>query len=179
MFQLENHNLKRVFLRGESMIGKTTFMRKICYDWAKEFENSAESKKKDKQISPTQILKEFTLILPILLRLVRPYQTLHDVIGEQFNFFSETDIRTVLYMVAHDTSMLLLDGLDEYNNLSTDINQIIRGQYFPETYCFIISSRDGVSNLGERMKCWHVIADFIRLNKREIEQYVKVIIFIS
>ena len=79
IFEKENYDTTNfIILKGEPMAGKTTFVQKLCNDWAVSL---TQNKHEDS-------LFYFKLLLPIVLRLVKRDSSLLQILQYQFDFFT-------------------------------------------------------------------------------------------
>lgn len=103
---------KRILVRGSPGIGKTTFIRKLAYDWATEIASEGTP---DKQAA---VLRNFELLITVNLKEVSNFQSLQDVINHA-NVFADEDkslTEGLLHYITNNQEKVLFvfDGFDEY-----------------------------------------------------------------
>ena len=124
---------KRLVVIGQPGAGKTTFVKHIVYKWA----NYVEGNEKN---AP---LNHFVLVIPIVLRLVKPYATLTDILREQLPL-NELDICIIQHTMKCSTHlMLVMDGYDEMACQGI-IQKIIRKEKFPNATVIITTRPHGL-----------------------------------
>ena len=102
---------KRIFVQGETGIGKTTFVKKLLVDWS----NLEEAKMGEEQ---KDALRKFHLVLAVNLKEVSECQTLEEVISRS-RLFPKDDKKSVDDLLCfteenQDKVLLVFDGYDEY-----------------------------------------------------------------
>ena len=119
--------VKKILIKGDPGIGKTTLIKKITWDWA------------------TGTFTQFIIVLVVFLKLVKPGESIENVIIKQRPELEGMNITQkklgVLLETFGNRCLLILDGLDEHAlGENEDVLKIIRGQKL--LYCnVIISSR--------------------------------------
>ena len=145
-------------VRGEPASGKTTFLRKISFDWA-----SLHGTNQDTQATEgLDSLKPYTLLIPVILRLVKQGASWEDTVQDQMDFLSDKHILTLKWLLRTkpEKIIVILDGLDEFNEkMSKDITNIMKGNKFNKICCVITSRPEAVSR----------ICDWVRIKYREAE----------
>ena len=117
----------KILFKGDPGIGKTTLLKKMGWDWAKRFFNG------------------FSVVFMILLKLVRPDETIGKAIIHQtpiLKGLKVTQQKLDRFLEKFgDKCLLLLDGLDEYvGGENTDVHKIIKGEKYLSC-SVVISSR--------------------------------------
>ena len=107
---------KKVLVTGDPGKGKSTFVKKIAWDWSRG------------------VFVDITLVLVVQLKLVGPDDTIESIIIRQCPpleglKISEKKLRHILDTFGK-RCLLILDGLDEYDGKNEDVWKIIRGQKF-------------------------------------------------
>ena len=107
---------KKVLVTGDPGKGKSTFVKKIAWDWSRG------------------VFVDITLVLVVQLKLVGSDDTIESIIIRQCPpleglKISEKKLRHILDTFGK-RCLLILDGLDEYDGKNEDVWKIIRGQKF-------------------------------------------------
>ena len=134
--------------------GKTTFVKRICYLWAHKFNQKAGEE-------AFEMLEDYKLVVPILLKLIKHENTLTEILTSQLPCLNICEVCAVLkhqQKYPRDT-LLLLDGYDEYTGKSF-IEKVILKNESPTVLC-ITTSRA------------HAIEQIKRHSSRAVEQHVK------
>ena len=102
---------KRILVRGETGIGKTTFVKKLLVDWSNLEDAKMDEERKD-------ALRKFDLVLAINLKDVSKCQTFDEVVSHS-RLFPEDEERSVDDLLCYirknqDKVLLVFDGYDEY-----------------------------------------------------------------
>ena len=145
-FQDETGKPVRVIVKGKPASGKTTFVKKVCSEWSTLHKNSEEpvcSEIKD-------VLGQYDLLIPVILRLVKHGASLEDTIKDQIEL-DEKKMLILKWMLKRTArTVLVFDGLDEYNiNRSSDITSVMKGNTFKHV---IITSRAEAANKTQEWK---------------------------
>ena len=146
---------KKVLFKGIPGIGKTTLIKKICWDWAKG------------------LFTTFSMVFLVLLKLVEPGEAIENIIIEQRPELEEMGITPKKLKTFLDKfgsrCLIILDGLDEHElGQNKDVVKIIRGQKL--LYCnVIVTSRPhtcaGVEN------CFQAIVRVKGFTRKHAEQF--------
>ena len=146
VFQDETGKPVRVIVKGEPASGKTTFVKKVCSEWStlhKRCEEPVCSEIKD-------VLGEYDLLIPIILRLVKHGASLEDTIKDQIELDEKKMLILKWMLKKTERTVLVFDGLDEYNiNRSSDITSVMKGNTFKHV---IITSRAEAANKTQEWK---------------------------
>lgn len=129
----------RILVQGPAGIGKTTFTRKLAYDWATEI---ASEETADKQ---APVLRNFELLIAVNLKDVSNFQSLQDVINHANIFADEDKSLTeglLHYISDHQEKVLFVfDGYDEYRcRCDSEVYEIFRKEKF-RNCCVLLTSR--------------------------------------
>ena len=163
----------RVVLQGNPMSGKTTFLRKVAYDWAQTVTTLDENAN-----SRTSILSKYKAVIPLLLRLVdNDTEELLKVVQSQMDFLENEDMATLEWLMGQEPEKLLwiVDGLDEYQiNEASELYKFLKGRFCKKSCCVITTRTEGLSKMDEQWKRnIQVEAVLQGFNQREIEKYTK------
>ena len=105
---------KKILAKADPGMGKSTFGKKIAFDWAKG------------------VFTAVSVVFFVSMKLIRPGQTIENVIIDQYppleaSRINERSLKTILDMFG-EKCLLILDGLDEHALRSyDDILKIIQG----------------------------------------------------
>ena len=123
----EESETKKVLMKGDPGIGKTTVSKKISWDWA------------------VGLFRVFTLVFFVSLKLVKPGDAIENIIIQQTPALESLSIRQkqlkmILEKFGH-RCLLILDGIDEIDLKKNDeILKVIRGHKL--LYCnLLVTSR--------------------------------------
>ena len=160
----------RFLLRGEPTAGKTTFLRKICRDWA-----SLHTEDEEAELDVKQKLSEFRLVLPVILRAVQPDTDLSDTVQRQTGI-NDTDIHTMMYILNTEPNkvIFIFDGLDEFNlETNKEITEIMEKRKYKKSTCIITTRPEA----ADKVKHWtHVIykqAELLGFSKENIKKFIE------
>lgn len=158
---------KRILVEGQAGIGKSTFVKKLCLDWAEP----------DKTIvsEETNVLKKFELVLFIKLREVSHCQTLRDVIRCSDLFAEENKHLTddlLSYITENQSEVLLVfDGYDEYGKGSdSDVYRVFNADYLRDI-CVLMTSRS--SQADDVREYADVQAEVTGFSAEDIKEYLE------
>ena len=143
-------------IRGEPTLGKTTCFKKICFDWASLYDTN------------------YTLLIPVILKLVEPEATWKKTVQDQIDL-SDKHLQTLEHLLETQPEKILFifDGFDEYNEeTSKELTKIMMGKMFRKAYCVITSRPEAVS----RKKQWdrkYKEAELQRFSDKHIKDYIQ------
>ena len=114
---------KKILIKGDPGKGKTTLMKKMGWDWA------------------TGMFKKFSFVFFVFLKLVRPQETIENVVIRQHPVLKATNVKAnrvkEILEIFGDRCLIIFDGLDEHAvGQNQDVLEIIRGEKLP--HCNII-----------------------------------------
>ena len=159
-------------VRGEPASGKTTFLRKISFDWA-----SLHGTKQDTQSTEgLDSLKPYTLLIPVILRLVKQGASWEDTVQDQMDFLSDKYILTLkwLFRTKPEKIIVILDGLDEFNEkMSKDITNIMKGNKFDKICCVITSRPEAVSRIRDWVRIKYREAELKGFDHKHVQDYIE------
>ena len=161
----------KIMVRGAPSAGKTTILRKICFDWASLQLHPGQS---SDGISET--LGQFKLVLPIILRLVEENVSLNDTLLYQMDFLTEKHFQTLHWLMEHDPNKILfiLDGLDEYSDeTNKEITDIMKGNKLNKVNYLITSRPHAVEQVKEWKRILMKEAELLGFDKIHVKEYIR------
>ena len=154
------HRRKKVLIKGHPGKGKTTLMKKMGWDWA------------------AGIFKKFSIFFFIFLKLVRPQETIENVIIHHHPILKATNtkpsrLKQILETFG-DRCLIIFDGLDEHAlGKNQDVLEIIRGEKLP--YCsIVVTSRPHCTAQFEQY--FHTIAQVDGFTEEKARQFAMCIL---
>ena len=128
---------KRILLKGQTGIGKSTFVKKLLVDWVGVNKGSGDEQ--------AAVLKNFELVVAVDLKEVSKCQSLRDVITLSNVFAKEDKYMTeglVDYISNNQEKVLLIfDGYDQYRvGCASEIYEIFHGNSL-RNCCVLITTR--------------------------------------
>ncbi len=131
----DNFSSKRILVKGNPGIGKTTFARKVAWDWAKK------------------VTKFFSLTFLITLKYVGPNDELEDMIIKQNpslqdrSIVNRHDIRAILHQYG-SRCLIILDGYDEIADAYLKhVEDIIQNKSYRNCNLIVTSRPNAVKNI--------------------------------
>ena len=159
-------------VRGEPASGKTTFLRKISFDWA-----SLHGTNQDTQSTEgLDSLKPYILLIPVILRLVKQGASWEDTVQDQMDFLSDKHILTLKWLLRTkpENIIVILDGLDEFNEkTSKDITNIMKGNKFDKICCVITSRPEAVSRIRDWVRIKYREAELKGFDDKHVQDYIE------
>ena len=145
-FQESNGKPVRVIVKGKPASWNTTFVEKICQEWAMLHARSEEPVSSEIR----ETLGQYDLLIPIILHLVKKGATLEQTIQDQIEL-NEKKMYTLRYMLKKkENTVLIFHALDVYNTKrSPKITDIMKGNTFKHV---IITSRAEAVNKTQKWK---------------------------
>ena len=157
-------------VRGEPTSGKTTFFKKICFDWA-----SLHGTNQDTQSTAgLDSLKPYTLLIPVILKWVEPEAKWTETVQDQIGL-SDKHKQTLEHLLETQPEKILFifDGFDEYNEkTSKELTRIMMGKMFSEACCVITSRPEAVSRI-KQFYCTYKEAELQGFSDKHIEVYIQ------
>ena len=150
------HKGKKILAKGDPGMGKSTFGRKIAYDWAKG------------------VFTAVSVVFFVTMKLIRPGQTIENIIIDQTPVIEglgvdEPKLKSILEGLGNK-SLIIFDGLDEYDlRRSDDVRKIVAGRRL--LYCNIIltSRPHGIEKVGKYFPIQVRVEGF---SKQHAEQFI-------
>ncbi len=131
----DNFSSKRILVKGNPGIGKTTFARKVAWDWAKK------------------VTKLFSLTFLITLKYVGPNEELEDMIIKQSpslqdgSIVNRNDIRSILHQYG-SRCLIILDGYDEIADLDLkNVEDIVQNKSYRNCNIIVTSRPNAVKDI--------------------------------
>ena len=148
--------------------GKTTFVKRICYLWAQKFTKRAGE-------DTFQMLENYSLVVPIILKFVKHENTLTDILTSQLACLNICEVCAVLrhQQTSPQDTLLLLDGFDEYTGKSF-IEKVILKNESPDVVCITTSRAHAIEQIKRHSS--RAVEQHVRLcgfDEDQVEQYVK------
>ena len=141
--QVKRGKGKRVLVKADPGNGKTTFVRKVAWDWAKGF------------------FTTFTIVFLVSMKLVQPGDVLENVIIQQnpvLEGLGVTDqrLKNILETFGQ-RCLIILDGFDEYTDVSgnkehKDTIKLLKGQKLLRCNVLLTSRPHCISNVEEHFQ---------------------------
>ena len=128
---------KRILVKGQMGIGKSTFVKKLLVDWVEVNKGAG--------VEQTAVLRNFELVVAVNLKEVSKCERLTDIIRLSNVFAKEDKYMTeglMNYITNNQEKVLLIfDGYDEYRSgCDSEIYKIFRGNSL-RSCCVLITSR--------------------------------------
>ena len=146
---------KKILLKGDPGMGKTTLMKKIGWDWAKGF------------------FTTFSIVFFVFLKLVEPGEVIENIIVRHTPALEGMSItpqklRQILEQFS-ERCLLILDGLDEHAlGKNEDVLKIIRGQKL--LFCnIIVTSRP--HSTGEVERYFRTVANIQGFGRNQAKTF--------
>ena len=108
-------NKKKILMKGEAGVGKSTLGKKIAYDWAKGVFNAV------------------SVVFFVSMKLIRPGQSIENIIIDQIPVIEGSGIDEKklerFFKLFDDKCLIIFDGLDEHDlGSNEDVRKIIEGR---------------------------------------------------
>ena len=156
----ETQHTKKILVKGDPGIGKSTLVRKIAWDWAKG------------------IFESFTLLLVIVLKLVSPMDSLEEMIMQQNPILEGSNVSSKTLkgiLDCHgDQCLILLDGYDEMPQNIIAIENFLQKRIHPKCNAVLTSRPNSVASI--RSECFMTVASVEGFSKEKAKEYIEKIL---
>ena len=120
-------------------------------------------------------LQKYSIVVPIILRLLSEENLMHDILSSQFSFLNWCEICAIVNLMGKNpkVNLMLQDGFDEYSG-RTIISKIISKEEYPAVLSITTSRPHAVGQL--RRQTSHAVEHHVRLcgfSKDQVKQYIK------
>ena len=180
VLQTDTERITRIVIEGEPGSGKTTFMKAVCRAWMATTQGNLEENADIEQ----KLISRYKILLAIILRqMTTGIKTFIEMIGNQFNFLTLTEVYSLVKLVQDKPNELCLffDGFDEwaYSSAETkDASQnklvnILAGKDKQNVVCITTTRSQGVSQLQRfNIKAVQARVKLCGFNKEQIKKYI-------
>ncbi len=154
----ESQRGTKILVKGDPGIGKSTFVKKLMYDWA------------------TDLFVTFSLIFTISLKLVNSKDPIENMIIEQSPPLVDSNIKPAVIkamLKQHEKILLILDGYDEMSENARDspyLKQLLLSELYGNTN-LIMTSRPQMTTDIERL--FTSVASIEGFSREKAEQFVE------
>ena len=159
---------------GDPGAGKTTFIKRLCYIWAKGV-LQAEKPHTRETDTEDEYLHNYLLVIPIILRLVSKEASIIEIFESQLKCLNIHEICALANLLRSEPNqiLLLLDGYDEYKGQSI-ISKVITKEECTNILTVTTSRPHAVEQL--RRHTSQAVEQLIRLcgfSKEQVKLYIK------
>ncbi len=157
---------KRILIKGNPGIGKTTFSRKIVYDWAHDKWNDTE-------------LESILLMFLVTLKYIGPDQSIGEMIKQQhkcliLNEAISSQILNEILKKCGEECLVILEGYDEIpEKFNKNLQAIVENEAYRNCHFVLTSRPNAVENLESYMS---VIAGIEGFSKENTRKYIEKVI---
>lgn len=128
---------------GERVMGETTYLQKLAFDWDARWQETED------------FFKDVKVLLLLKCREAKPHQNLWETISDQLlpdgDKNEETRLEFFKFIRENQSNvLLLLDGLDEVVSDEIQVfSEVIQGKVLPKSYIVATSRYEAGINMGE------------------------------
>ena len=120
-------------------------------------------------------LQKYSIVVPIILRLLSEENLMHDILSSQFSFLNWCEICAIVNLMGKNpkVNLMLQDGFDEYSG-RTIISKIISKGEYPDVLSITTSRPHAVEQLKRQTS--QAVEHHVRLcgfSKDQVKQYIK------
>ena len=120
-------------------------------------------------------LQKYSIVIPIILRLLSEENLMHDILSSQFSFLNWCEICAIVNLMGKNpkVNLMLQDGFDEYSG-RTIISKVISKEEYPDVLSITTSRPHAVEQL--RRQTSQAVEHHVRLcgfSKDQVKQYIK------
>ena len=120
-------------------------------------------------------LQKYSIVVPIILRLLSTEQRMLDILTLQFSFLSVCEICAMMDLTEKHPKVILMlqDGFDEYSG-RTFISKVISKEEYPDVLSITTSRPHAIEQL--KRQTTHAVEHHVRLcgfSKDQVKQYIK------
>ena len=120
-------------------------------------------------------LQKYSIVVPIILRLLSNEHMMLDILTSQFSFLSVCEICAMVNLIEKNPKVILLlqDGFDEYSG-RTIISKVISKEEYPDVLSITTSRPHAVEQLSRQTS--QAVEHHVRLcgfSKDQVKQYIK------
>ena len=165
----ENEDV-RIVITGEPGAGKTTFVKNVCHRWAQ----IVKSKKKLTQMDASTLLCKYTLVIPIILRLIQKNMTVKHILLEQVPGLGANEIYAIIDTMEKEphSVLMLFDGYDEMFT-AEPVNSILKRKENSDIEVLVTTRPHGIvfiKSLGSQTM--DQLAEICKFTDKQIEEYI-------
>ena len=168
--QIKESGVTRIAVDGQAGVGKTTFVKRVCYLWAKRVISEPGSGKVGNP-------EEYTLVLPIILKFINTENTLTKIFTSQLKCLTICEVCAVIKHQEENPrdTLLLLDGFDEYrpDTGQSFVENMILNKEYSDVVCITTARSHAVEQIKRQSS--RAVQQHVRLcgfNEDQVKQYI-------